>query len=198
MRKMDPVKHDEKRQEILEVAEACFIRGGFQGTSIAQICATAHISPGHLYHYFDSKEAIIDAIADKGLQKATCHFEAMMQGPNALDAITAQIEVMKNQPQHAGSILVLDMLAEAGRSPAMAKILQKQSKKICAFIADLLRRGQAGGHIEKTLDAEVTANLMLCLIDGTKGLLIRNPKANRGKCLEQFKVMLRRFLTPCR
>jgi TetR/AcrR family transcriptional repressor of uid operon len=198
MRKVNPVKHDEKRQEILDVAEQCFIRGGFQGTSIAQICAAAHISPGHLYHYFDSKEAIIDAIADLGLEKATCHLETMMQGPNALDAISAQIEIMKSQPQHAGNILVLDMLAEAGRNPAMAKIVQKQSRKICVFIADLLRRGQACGHVEKSLDADVTANLLLSLMDGTKGLAIRGPKANRSKCLEQFKVMLTRFLAPCR
>ena len=198
MRKVNPVKHDEKRQEILEAAEKCFIRGGFQGTSISQICAAAHISPGHLYHYFDSKEAIIDAIADKGLERATGHFQAMMQGPNALDALSAQIEIMKSQPQHAGTILVLDMLAEAGRNPAMAKIVQKQSKKICAFITDLLRCGQDCGHIEKTLDVDVTANLLLCLIDGTKGLTIRNPRINRGKCLEQFKVMLSRFLAPVR
>lgn len=198
MRKIDPVKHDEKRQEILDAAEKCFIRGGFQGTSISEICAAAHISPGHLYHYFDSKEAIIDAIADQGLEKATCHFQEMMQGPNALDAISAQIEIMKSQPQHAGSILMLDMLAEAGRNPAMARIVQKQSKKISAFIADLLRRGQANGHIEKNLDPDIAANLMLCLMDGTKGLGIRNPKVNRGKCLDQFKVMLSRFLAPCR
>ena len=198
MRKVDPVKHDEKRQEILDAAEKCFVRGGFQGTSTAQICAAAHISPGHLYHYFDSKEAIIDAIADKGLEKASCHFQDMMQGPNALDAISAQIELMKNHPQHAGSILVFDMLAEAGRNPAMAKIVQKQSKKICAFIAELLRGGQARGHIEKALDADVAAGLLLCLIDGTKGLSIRNPKTNRGKCLDQFKVMLSRFLAPSR
>ncbi len=196
MRKVNPIKHDEKRQEILEVAESCFIRGGFQGTSIAQICAAANISPGHLYHYFESKEAIIDAIVDKGLQRATCHFEAMILGPNALDAITAQIDIIKSQPQHAGSILVLDMLAEAGRNPALARIVQKQSKKICCLLADLLRGGQANGHIEKALDADVAANLMLCLIDGTKGLLIRNPKTDRGKCLDQLKVMLRLFLAP--
>ena len=105
---------------------------------------------------------------------------------------------MKNHPQHAGSILVFDMLAEAGRNPAMAKIVQKQSKKICAFIAELLRGGQARGHIEKALDADVAAGLLLCLIDGTKGLSIRNPKTNRGKCLDQFKVMLSRFLAPSR
>ena len=62
MRKVDPVKHGGKRAEILAAAERCFGRSGFYRATIAQICDEAAISPGHLYHYFASKEAIIAAI----------------------------------------------------------------------------------------------------------------------------------------
>src|SRR5215467_9131451 len=62
MRRLDPVKHEEKRQEILAAAKACFARDGFLGISIADICQEAGISPGHLYHYFDSKDAILDVV----------------------------------------------------------------------------------------------------------------------------------------
>ncbi len=55
MRKLDPVKHEEKRREILAAAGRCFARDGFRGASISQICAEAGISSGHLYHYFASK-----------------------------------------------------------------------------------------------------------------------------------------------
>jgi TetR/AcrR family transcriptional repressor of uid operon len=42
MRKIDPVKHEEKRQEILEAAGRCFARKGFQGATISDICAEAN------------------------------------------------------------------------------------------------------------------------------------------------------------
>ena len=67
MRRVDPVKHEEKKQEILGAARRCFIRNGFRGASIADICAEAGISPGHLYHYFPSKEAIVGAMGTAAL-----------------------------------------------------------------------------------------------------------------------------------
>ena len=56
------LKHGEKRQEILGAAKRTFLRSGLRGASIAAICSEAGISPGHLYHYFDSKEAVFAAL----------------------------------------------------------------------------------------------------------------------------------------
>ncbi len=67
MRKVDPVKYEEKRRDILQAAMQCFVRDGFRGASISDICAAAGISPGHLYHYFPGKEAIIGAMAETRL-----------------------------------------------------------------------------------------------------------------------------------
>ena len=69
MRKVDQAKYDEKRQQILKAAEGCFRRDGLRGASIDDICTAAHMSPGHLYHYFDSKEALGYAIVD---HRKTC------------------------------------------------------------------------------------------------------------------------------
>ena len=80
MRKVDRAKYDEKRQHILEAAEGCFQRDGFRGASISDICAAAGMSPGHLYHYFDSKEAIIEAIFESRLER-----EAAIVGELTLD-----------------------------------------------------------------------------------------------------------------
>jgi TetR/AcrR family transcriptional repressor of uid operon len=68
MRKVDPVKHEEKRREILTAAQRCFARDGFQGASTSQTCKEAKNSPGHLYHYFASKEDIVKAIAEMRLE----------------------------------------------------------------------------------------------------------------------------------
>jgi len=56
MRKVEEAKHDEKRRQILKAAKRCFIRHGFRGASISDICAEARISPGLLYHYFENKK----------------------------------------------------------------------------------------------------------------------------------------------
>ena len=41
MRKLDPVRHEQRRREILAAAGRCFARDGFRGASISDICAEA-------------------------------------------------------------------------------------------------------------------------------------------------------------
>ena len=55
----------EQRRRILDAAIACFARGGFHATGMQAVCAEAGMSPGGLYRYFRSKEAIIEAIVER-------------------------------------------------------------------------------------------------------------------------------------
>jgi TetR/AcrR family transcriptional repressor of uid operon len=52
-----------QEERILTAAMNCFIRSGFRGASMNEICSEAGMSPGALYRYFPSKEAIIEKIA---------------------------------------------------------------------------------------------------------------------------------------
>src|SRR5471030_1915341 len=112
MRTLDPVKHDEKRQEILLAAWRCLARDGFRGASTADICKEAGISPGHLYHYFASKEAIVTAITAGGLERIEARFGEMMQSSNALIALVSELERHKSRKDdhyRAASLLILEM-----------------------------------------------------------------------------------------
>jgi AcrR family transcriptional regulator len=55
----------DRRNEILEAAQRCFVRSGFHHASMQDICAEAGMSPGNLYRYFPSKEALIAGIAER-------------------------------------------------------------------------------------------------------------------------------------
>ena len=155
MRKVDLEKHEEKRRQILDAAEWCFARDGFQGASTSDICARAKISPGHLYHYFASKEAIVGAIIEARLEHVAARFSEMMQSAKPVETLVREIERARWRKRGAGQHLLLDMLAEAGRNPAMAKIVSAQSKKLHGFVADFLRDAQTRGQVDGSLDADV-------------------------------------------
>src|SRR6266567_8401051 len=65
MRRADVQRQSDRRLEILDAAQRCFARSGFHGASMQDICAEAAMSPGNLYRYFPSKEAIIAGIAER-------------------------------------------------------------------------------------------------------------------------------------
>jgi len=60
-----PKKAQERRNEILDVAEALFNVKGYDGTSTNDILNEIGIARGTLYHHFESKEAIMDGIIDR-------------------------------------------------------------------------------------------------------------------------------------
>ena len=57
-----PPAHPDRRQLILDAALACFVERGFHGTAIPEIADRAKIAAGTIYHYFDSKEALVNAL----------------------------------------------------------------------------------------------------------------------------------------
>jgi TetR/AcrR family transcriptional regulator, repressor for uid operon len=195
VRKVDPAKHEEKRHEILKAAAQCFERNGFQGASISHICAGAGMSAGHLYHYFPSKESIVEAMIDANLERAANIFGETAKGESVLDALVAHLE--RSAPDDGRSTpLLFDMFAEAGRNPTMAKVLGEHSDRMQALLVDLLRRGQERGEVDPSLDPEVVAPVLISLVDGSKTLSLRNPHLTPRGCGEVFRTLISRFLSP--
>src|SRR5215813_14459412 len=60
-----------KRRQIIEGAQAVFLAQGFDAASMGEIARKAGVSKGTLYVYFDSKEALFEAIAHE-----QCHAQA--------------------------------------------------------------------------------------------------------------------------
>ena len=115
----DTSRADVRRSQIRTAAADCFRQHGFHGTSIAQISKTAGMSTGHIYHYFENKEAIIADIVAQDLERLltlTAELRA------ASDAKAAMIEraiegVRENlDPGTAGLQLEIVAEAEIGRA----------------------------------------------------------------------------------
>jgi AcrR family transcriptional regulator len=196
MRRVDPVKHEEKRQAILVSAGRCFVRDGFRGSTISQICAEAKISPGHLYHYFASKEAIVGALFESGLEHIGSRFSEMLNSSNALDALVAEFDCAGSEHDPAKNVLILEMLAEACRNPAMAEVLRRHSKILCGFLAGFIFKAQARGQIDPGLDPDLAATVLISIIDGSQTLPVRDPGIDHGKSIEMLKIVISRFLNP--
>jgi TetR/AcrR family transcriptional regulator, repressor of fatR-cypB operon len=57
-----PPERPDRRESILAAALECFVERGFHGTAMPQIAEKASIAAGTIYHYFDSKEALVNAL----------------------------------------------------------------------------------------------------------------------------------------
>ncbi|MDQ0360655.1 TetR/AcrR family transcriptional regulator [Breznakia pachnodae] len=55
-------EHEERRNEILDTAESLFISKSYEKTTINDILKSIGIAKGTFYHYFKSKEEVMDAV----------------------------------------------------------------------------------------------------------------------------------------
>src|SRR5215218_3507058 len=67
MRAQARAKPDDTRARIMETAEALFRRLGFAKTAVADIAAELKMSPANIYRFFESKNAIVEAICSRCL-----------------------------------------------------------------------------------------------------------------------------------
>ena len=62
-------QHDLKRDEILDIAAQCFAQRSYPAASMNDIAAAGGTSKARLYHYYDSKEAILFDLLDRYTQR---------------------------------------------------------------------------------------------------------------------------------
>jgi AcrR family transcriptional regulator len=199
MRKVDRAKYDEKRQHILEAAEGCFQRDGFRGASISDICAAARMSPGHLYHYFDSKEAIIEAIFESRLEREAAIVGELTQTPNAdlVTAICGWLDGRVKDVRAHGTSLGLEMRAESTRNPAIAKIASRADRGVRELLSRLICGGQERGQVDPGLDPDSAAAVVHSIIFGLNRLgAIRDSKFDVKAASATLTLTMERFLRP--
>ena len=76
----------------------------------------------------------------------------------------------------------------------IGKILQEHTLAMRSLLADFLRKGQMQGHIDAALDPEVTAAILIGIVDGARIMAVRDPKIEMTNSIEHIKVMIARFL----
>lgn len=58
-------EHNERKNEIIDTAASLFIEKGYDQCSVNDILDCIGIAKGTFYHYFKSKEDVLDAVVDK-------------------------------------------------------------------------------------------------------------------------------------
>ena len=66
------------REIILQAAAKVFFENGFEKTSVKMILEEAHIVTGSFYHFFSSKEALFEAVAESFLKQYAQRVESIL------------------------------------------------------------------------------------------------------------------------
>lgn len=124
---------------ILTQAAALFSAQGYMRSSIADLADACKLSRGALYHYFDSKEAILYAILDAHIREMIRHVDTAIAsgGPTLTqfqNVIRAIVEVNAKSP-HEQRVLIHDLSFLNEDEQQSIKSLERQ---LVDIVTDLL------------------------------------------------------------
>lgn len=75
---------NEKKHKILDASLILFVERGFHGTSTAEIAKTAGVATGTLFHYFKTKEELINRLYLYTKESMFCEIEGKLEGDESL------------------------------------------------------------------------------------------------------------------
>jgi TetR/AcrR family transcriptional regulator, repressor of fatR-cypB operon len=153
-----PPERADRRESIMDAALACFVERGFHGTAIPQIAEKADIAAGTIYHYFDSKEALVNALYRtwKGVV-AQRVFAAFPQAAPVREQFRVMWhEIVAFATSAPQAFAFIELHNHASYLDAESLAIDRQVKD---FTAAVIKRAQADGLV-KPLDARVLMELV--------------------------------------
>jgi AcrR family transcriptional regulator len=131
------------------------------------ISTEAGISVGLIYRYFENKEAVISAMADRHKQEIHEVLERARQAPSLLESLevlfTAHCHEKGSQVTAA---FVVDLFAEASRNPGIATLVRDVCETIMNGVTDLIARAPETKNATHDMSPRQAAELIFAVNDG--------------------------------
>ncbi|MCC6917714.1 MAG: TetR family transcriptional regulator [Alphaproteobacteria bacterium] len=152
-------KSDITRQAILDSAARAFRLSGYSGARLSDIAAGAGMQAGSLYYHFDSREALVEALMDRGVEQTEAAVRAAIAAlpapASARDRLRAAIEthllmIVQQEDIASATIKLIWQVPQPIRERALGR-----QRAYGALWRKLLADARDAGEIRSDLDLSV-------------------------------------------
>jgi AcrR family transcriptional regulator len=184
------------RAALLETATAMFAERGFAGTSLDDIAVATQVTRGAVYHHFESKQAVFEAVFDALEQDMTARVTAAAEGqPDAWQAGMAALDAFLDLccEDRYGRLCWLEGPLALG----WARWMHQEEKYAYAMIDGFLQAARAEGLLA-AVPAPVGSQLVFHLLGGAGRTIAEAPQAERRAARDACAGTIRRMLNGLR
>ncbi len=181
-----------QRDRILKAAQQSFIRHGFHAAGMAGIAQAAQMSPGLIYRYFDSKNAIILAIIERQLAEKKANIDSLQTEPDWEQRICDLFAGwQRGDDSLMNAALFLEMSAHATRDPLIAQALAAADQDARdRFLAWLSLHAQAQGAKPDAADLRARALALQSFIEGLAIRAVREPSFDAAQVVAAVRQLV--------
>jgi AcrR family transcriptional regulator len=164
-----PDVSEQRTAQIVAAATAVFAEKGFDGATMADIAAEAGINKATIYLYFDSKDALIQSIAEQMFTQELTDLQVVAEAPGTAterlntfyeSIITDEAEFLPLMP------IVYEFYARGLRREDVRAVIADFLNQSASLLADIIQDGVESGEFAPT-DADKAARALDALLSGT-------------------------------
>ncbi len=190
-----PTQHqrqgERSRREVLDAARTLLATRGYTGMTVSQLCEQSGVSAGSIYWHFGSKEGVLAAVVEQGVQ------ELLAQVPQPSDFDGEPIErfarlserigqLVQEQPEHLKLLLTLT-LQEDGDEQVRRVVAEMRERALRSWEESLRPLLAPDGDADGLRLVAAVALLGRAVADGA---LIRSVAEDDGAVTDIFRTLV--------
>ena len=155
---------EDKRRQLLDAAVRVFARKGFHASRVGDIAEEAGVAHGLLYHYFKSKDQVLEAVFHENWSILVARIESVEETDEpAADQIRHIAAIVLRTWLHLPDVVRV-VIQEFGRSPELGERIGELTLPIDA-LQRVIARGIERGEFRKDIDPAFAATVVYGSID---------------------------------
>jgi TetR/AcrR family transcriptional repressor of nem operon len=162
------------RQRLIEAAAQLMHSRGYNAVGVKEVCDAAEANKGSFYHFFDSKEALMEAVLAEHRERIRAVREAfprtaraIEQLPMMYDAATLGILAQYQESGHVQGCPIGSVGAEiATQSESIREAVWNAFSEMTTTIERLVERAIEEGDLDRGTDVQALAQRLLAYFQG--------------------------------
>ena len=168
-RTVNATLHTVRRDAFLDVAQRLVETKGYEAMSVQDVLDTLEVSKGAFYHYFDSKQALLEAVVDRFADGAMAAIAPILNDPNLpaikkLERVFAGIARWKAQRKEL-VLGIIEVWISDSNAIVREKVRRMTVRLMVPLLSTVVRQGVDEG-VFKVASADETAAVLASLMLG--------------------------------
>ena len=163
---MAPHLGDARREMIVQAARDCFGRAGFHRATMQDVARAAGMSPGNIYRYFSSKEAVVEGMCQQDKQTMRANFAKLRDGVDPFAVMAGVLRHHLVEESRARFVLLMEIWAEAARNPHLARIDAEVDAQVRLELRQFIALLKDKRLVAQHLDEDFAITALLTFITG--------------------------------
>jgi AcrR family transcriptional regulator len=168
-RTMNATLHTVRRDAFLDVAQRLVETKGYEAMSIQDVLDTLEVSKGAFYHYFDSKQALLEAVVERFADGALAAMAPVLSDPTLpalekLERVFAGIAGWKAERKEL--VLAIIQVWSSDSNAIVREKLRRMTERLMAPLFSAVIKQGVNEGVFSVSSPDETATVLLALMQG--------------------------------